>query len=146
VITTLLVKANPLIRFRTGDLTRLLPEPCPCGRTTPRIDQIQGQVDGRVSVRGIKISLHYIEALLKEAYGHLPQYLLYIKRPHQLEELELWVAINDQLFEPTILGLHQMAEAFERRFEETFGLPCKLKFVERDHLEEIAQGKKILKD
>ena len=146
VITTLAVKANPLIRFRTGDLTRFIPEPCPCGRTTPRIAQIEGQLEGRVSIRGIKISLKYIESLLKETYRHLPEYLLLIKKTHYLEELELWVAINDQLFEPSILGLHQKAKAFEKRFEEIFGLPCHLKFVEKDHLQEIAQGQKIIRD
>ncbi len=144
VITTLAVKANPLIRFRTGDLTRFLPSPCSCGRTTPRIDRIKGQVDGRVSIRGIKISLRYIEALLQETYGHVPDYLLQIKRPRYLEELELWLAINQDLFEPSILGLHRLAEAFERRFEETFGLPCRVKLVEKDHLEEMAQGKRVL--
>ncbi len=144
VVTTLAVKANPLVRFRTGDLTRFLPSPCACGRTTPRIEQIQGQVDGRVSVRGIKISLRYIEALLKEAYGHVPLYLLRIKRPRYLEELELWVAINPRLFEPSILGLHRLAAAFERRFEETFGLPCRVKLVEKDHLEEVSHGQQVL--
>ncbi len=144
VITTLAVKANPLIRFRTGDLTRFLPSPCSCGRTTPRIDRIKGQVDGRVSIRGIKISLRYIEALLQETYGHVPDYLLQIKRPRYLEELELWLAINQDLFEPSILGLHRLAEAFERRFEETFGLPCRVKLVEKDHLKEVARGKRVL--
>ena len=146
VITTLAVKANPLIRFRTGDLTRLEPQPCPCGRTTPRLGPIEGHVDGRVSVRGIKISLRYIETLLREAYGHVPEYLLYVRRRDQLEELELWVAINEKLFVPSILGLHQKAAVFERRFEEIFGLPCRVKFVERDHLHEVAQGRKVLKD
>ncbi len=146
VITTLAVKANPLIRFRTGDLTRLYNEPCMCGRTTPRLSQIEEHIDGRVSIRGIKISLQYIEALLEEVYGHVPEYLLYVKRHTQLEELELWLAINEQLFEPSILGLHQKALAFEKRFEEIFGLPCRLKFVEKDHLHETAKGRKVIKD
>ncbi|NPB09554.1 MAG: phenylacetate--CoA ligase [Thermodesulfobacteria bacterium] len=146
VITTLAVKANPLIRFRTGDLTHFLEGNCRCGRTTPRIGQIEGQIDGRVSVRGIKISLRYIEALLKEAYGHVPLYLLRIKRSRFLEKLELWLAINEQLFEPSILGLHRLAEIFEQKFEETFGLPCRVKLVEEDHLREVAKGQRILFD
>ncbi len=146
VITTLAVKANPLIRFRTGDLCRFLEGPCPCGRTTPRISQILGQADGRVSIRGIKVSLSYVETLLKETYGHVPEYLLYVRRHNFLEELELWVAINEKLFEPSILGLHQVAEKFERAFEETFGLPCRLKLVEKDHLDQVARGRKIIKE
>ncbi len=145
VITTLMVKANPLIRFRTGDLCRFLPERCPCGRTTPRISQILGQCDGRVSIRGIKISLSYIEALLKQTYDHIPEYLLYIRQEKYLEELELWVAMNEKLFEPSILGLHKIAEKFEKAFEETFGLPCRLKLVEKEHLLQVSQGKKVIR-
>ncbi len=145
VITTLAVKANPLIRFRTGDLTRIIPSPCPCGRTTPRIDAIEGHCDGRVSIRGIKISIDYIENLLQEVYGEIPNYFLYIKKHHYLEELELWVAINENLFQPTILGLHQIAERFELRFKETFGLSCRIKLVEKEHLDQVAQGKKVIR-
>ena len=144
VITTLAVKANPLIRFRTGDLARFIPEPCSCGRTTPRI-LIEGRCDGRVSIRGIKVSLQYIEALLMEVYHHLPEYLLCIRKRDYLEELELWIAINERLFEPSILGLHQVAERFERRFEEIFGLPCRVKLVEKAHLEQMSQGQKVLR-
>ncbi|NPA49181.1 MAG: phenylacetate--CoA ligase [Thermodesulfobacteria bacterium] len=145
VITTLTVKANPLIRFRTGDLCRFLPGTCPCGRTTPRISQIVGHSDGRVSIRGIKVSLSYIETLLEETYGHVPEYLLCIRRRNYLEELELWVAMNEKLFEPSILGLHRIAEKFEKTFEETFGLPCRLKLVEKDHLLQVAKGQKIIR-
>ncbi|OAG26784.1 phenylacetate--CoA ligase family protein [Thermodesulfatator autotrophicus] len=144
VITTLAVKANPLIRFRTGDMARFITEPCPCGRTTPRISQIVGQADGRVSIRGIKVSLTYIENLLEKAYSHIPEYVLCIKKKNYLERLSLWVAINEKLFEPSILGLHQVAERFERLFAETFGLECRLKLVEKEHLEEISKGKKII--
>ncbi|AEH45935.1 Phenylacetate--CoA ligase [Thermodesulfatator indicus DSM 15286] len=144
VITTVAVKANPLIRFRTGDMTRFIPEPCPCGRTTPRISPIQAQADGRVSVRGIKISLAYIENLLEEAYGHVPEYVLCIQKKNYLERLSLWVAINEKLFEPSILGLHEVAAKFERLFAETFGLNCRLKLVEKDHLKEVSKGKKIV--
>ncbi len=144
VITTLAVKANPLIRFRTGDLACLIPEPCPCGRTTPRIS-IEGRCDGRVSIRGIKVSLQYIEALLLEVYHHLPEYLLCIRKQDYLEELELWIAINEKLFEPSILGLHQVAERFERRFKEIFGLPCRVKLVEKAHLEQMSKGQRVLR-
>ncbi len=144
VVTTLSIKANPLIRFRTGDLTQLLDSPCPCGRTTPRIGPIVGRCDGRLSIRGIKISLDYLEELLREVYHHLPAYCLRIKRHHYLEELELWLAINEQLFEPSILGLHRIMEKFQHRFNETFGLPCRLKLVEKEHLDAFAQGQKVI--
>jgi len=50
VITTLKREAMPLIRYRTGDITRIIPEPCPCGLPLPRIDYLKGRVDDRVII------------------------------------------------------------------------------------------------
>jgi phenylacetate-CoA ligase len=63
-----------------------------------------------------------------------------------LEELELWIAIEEKIFVPSILGLHEQAERFEKRFEEIFGLSCRVRFVEKEHLEEVADGKKVIRE
>ena len=68
VITTLEKEGAPLIRYRTHDLTRIIPEdePCPCGRSYPRIDVILGRTDDMVKVKGVNIFPGQIEDLLKE--------------------------------------------------------------------------------
>ena len=68
VITTLEKEGAPLIRYRTHDLTRIIPddEPCPCGRSYPRIDIILGRTDDMVKVKGVNIFPGQIEDLLKE--------------------------------------------------------------------------------
>ncbi len=68
VITTLEKEGAPLIRYRTHDLTRIIPEdePCPCGRNYPRIDVILGRTDDMVKVKGVNIFPGQIEDLLKE--------------------------------------------------------------------------------
>ncbi|WP_029898033.1 phenylacetate--CoA ligase family protein [Desulfohalovibrio reitneri] len=55
VVTTLSKEASPLVRYRTRDLTRLLPEPCPCGLSVPRHDKILGRSDDMIIVRGVNI-------------------------------------------------------------------------------------------
>lgn len=55
VVTSLCKEAVPLIRYRTHDLTRLLPEPCPCGRSLPRHDRIRGRSDDMIIYRGVNI-------------------------------------------------------------------------------------------
>lgn len=55
VVTPLGVKGMPLLRFRTGDLAALHPEPCPCGRTTPRLGPVVGRLHQRLKVRGVSL-------------------------------------------------------------------------------------------
>jgi len=52
VVTTLTRQAMPLIRYRTGDLGRLLPEACPCGGVTPRLDRVPGRLANRLDLGG----------------------------------------------------------------------------------------------
>ena len=55
VITTLRKQGAPLIRYRTHDLTRIIPGECPCGSQYPRIDTIAGRTDDMVKVKGVNI-------------------------------------------------------------------------------------------
>jgi phenylacetate-coenzyme A ligase PaaK-like adenylate-forming protein len=55
VFTTLNRQAMPLIRYRTGDLAKMLPAPCPCGSDTRRLGRIEGRVDGRRTERAVTI-------------------------------------------------------------------------------------------
>ncbi len=55
-----------MIRFRTGDLTRVLPGPCPCGRTFRRISRILGRTDDMLIIRGTNVFPSQIEAVILE--------------------------------------------------------------------------------
>ena len=64
VLTTLQREAMPILRYRTRDITRLLPGPCPCGRTHRRLDRITGRSDDMLIVRGVNIFPQQIERVL----------------------------------------------------------------------------------
>ena len=64
VITTLVKEGAPLIRFRTHDLSRIVPEPCPCGSPFPRIDTIVGRSDDMMKVKGVNVFPKQIEEVL----------------------------------------------------------------------------------
>jgi phenylacetate-CoA ligase len=64
VMTTLGREGMPLIRYRTRDLTRFLPGPCPCGRTHRRIDRIAGRCDDMIIIKGVNIYPMQVEAIL----------------------------------------------------------------------------------
>ncbi len=56
VITCIYKEALPLIRYRTKDITRLIYEPCKCGRTTVRMENLSGRTDDMLKIRGVNVS------------------------------------------------------------------------------------------
>jgi phenylacetate-CoA ligase len=89
VLTTLTKEALPVLRYRTGDVTRLVPEPCPCGRTHARIARFTGRVDDMLVIRGINVFPSEIEAVVlddPELSGH---YAIVVDRREPLPELEV---------------------------------------------------------
>src|SRR5574341_1453161 len=78
VITTLTKEAFPMIRYRTRDLTRILPGRCPCGRTGRRIARIAGRTDDMLIIKGVNVFPSQIEKLLFEIEGTEPHYQIVI--------------------------------------------------------------------
>jgi phenylacetate-CoA ligase len=89
VFTTLTKQALPLIRYRTGDVGRLIEEPCPCGRTTVRLDGLRGRHDDMLLVRGVNLYPSEVERVLMSVAGASPHYRLILDRPGPLDELTL---------------------------------------------------------
>jgi phenylacetate-CoA ligase len=89
VLTTLTKEALPVIRYRTGDVTQLLPGDCSCGRTHPRIARFSGRVDDMLVIRGVNVFPSAIEAALLEHPGVAGQYAIVVDRRPALPELEV---------------------------------------------------------
>mgnify|MGYP002356961448 CR=1 FL=1 len=81
VLTTLCREAMPLLRYRTRDITSIIPEPCPCGRTHRRLRRITGRSDDMLIVRGVNIYPQQIERILM-AVPELGRNYLKIGRAH----------------------------------------------------------------
>jgi phenylacetate-CoA ligase len=89
VFTTLTKEALPLIRYRTRDIGRLNPDPCPCGRTGVRIAGLRGRHDDMLIVRGVNVHPSNVEHLLLGIDGVAPHYRLVVERRGSLDELTL---------------------------------------------------------
>jgi phenylacetate-CoA ligase len=145
VFTTLTKRAFPVIRFRTRDLTCLHTEPCPCGRTHPRIDRITGRTDDMLIVRGVNVFPSQIEHVLTGIQGVEPQYQLVLTRQGHLDALEIQVEVSPQFFSDTIAGLEGLEREIGRKLQSTLGISVKIKLVEPKTIERsIGKAKRVI--
>jgi len=80
VLTTLRKQAQPLLRYRTHDLSRLIPEPCRCGSPYPRIDRLKGRSDDMFKVRGVAVYPAQIDTVLSQVEGLGSEYQVLLSR------------------------------------------------------------------
>lgn len=85
VFTTITKQGMPVLRYRTGDVCALLPDPCPCGRTLVRMTQIKGRVDDMLIIRGINVYPSEVERVLLSLPELAPHYQILIAREHTLD-------------------------------------------------------------
>jgi phenylacetate-CoA ligase len=131
VLTTLTAKAYPLIRFRTGDRTRLVMEPCPCGRTFARLEVLPGRADQLVVIRGVKLHPELIQGIMTRlVQGGEPAYAGFVKRREGADLLEVWVEIDEALFSDEIKVLETLAHRARRELEQSLGIPVRVRLVE----------------
>lgn len=94
VLTSLTKEAMPIIRYRTRDLTRLLPG---TGRAMRRIERIKGRSDDMMIIRGVNVFPSQIEAALATEERLAPHYVLEVTRPDRLDELDVFVETRVRL-------------------------------------------------
>ena len=111
VITTLVKEGAPLLRFRTHDLSRIIPEKCSCGRSYPRLDTIGGRSDDMFKVRGVNMFPKQVEELLQDVDGVLSEYNITIAHDddHNKDIMILTVEVDDRVdFEKTALHIREL--------------------------------------
>jgi phenylacetate-CoA ligase len=142
VLTTLTKEALPVIRYRTGDITSLTREPCPCGRTHTRIDNITGRTDDLLIIRGVNVYPSQIEAVALEFDVVEPQYRLDIYREGTMDRLELTLELRESFSGDA----EKLAERIERRLQNVLSLsPDSLELVSPETIErtEIGKAKRV---
>jgi phenylacetate-CoA ligase len=140
VITTLTKEAFPVIRYRTRDLTRLISEPCPCGRTMRRMTRVLGRTDDMLIIRGVNVFPQQIENVLFEIEGVAPHYQIIIDRKGALDDTTVNVEVSESMFFDEMKKQSQLKETIKKRLASELGISVEVKLVEKKTLERF-EGK-----
>ncbi len=141
VLTTLDREAMPLLRYRTRDLTRVLPGKCPCGREHKRLDRMQGRSDDMIILKGVNIFPIQIEQVLmkfKELGGN---YLITLETLESNDEMTVEVEL-DQLFTDSFGRLQALEKKIARELHDEILVTPKVRLVPRGTLP-VSEGKAV---
>jgi len=130
VITPLVKEAMPLLRYRTGDIATLMDEDgCSCGRGQ-KISRILGRSDDMLVVRGINVFPSQIEHALFSLPEVGEQFMVYLDRIHQLDEMTIEVELNRAAFSGELKDLHRVQSKIAAALRESLGIRTDVKLVE----------------
>ncbi|MEY6432931.1 phenylacetate--CoA ligase [Thioalkalicoccus limnaeus] len=130
VLTTLSKRAMPIIRYRTRDITRLITEPCPCGRTLRRIRRIGRRSDDMFIIRGVNVYPSQVEAALLKVEGTLPHYQIILTREQGLDQMAVEVEVTPEVFSDKIGALEKVRMSLAQAIEHILGIRVALRLVE----------------
>ena len=130
VLTTLSKQAMPMIRYRTRDITALIPGQCACGRSLRRMRRIGRRSDDMLIIRGVNVFPSQVEAALLEVEGTLPHYQIVLRRAHGLDQMEVQVEVTPLTFSDKIGALEQLQTCIVDALERVLGLRVEVKLVE----------------
>lgn len=129
VLTTLTKVAMPMIRYRTRDLTRIIAEPCECGRTLRRIERISSRSDDMFIIRGVNVFPSQIETALLSIEGTMPHYNIILYTENGLDNIEVDVEINEELFSDKVRFMEDLQHRLTAAVEGLIGIRVRVKLV-----------------
>ncbi len=141
VLTTLNREAMPLLRYRTRDLTRILPGECPCGRNHKRLDRMKGRSDDMMIVKGVNIFPIQIETVLMQFNELGTDYLITLQTSQDNDEMVVEVEL-EQLFTDDFGRLDKLTKEITRQLKDEILLTPRVKLVPKGSLPR-SEGKSV---
>jgi phenylacetate-CoA ligase len=137
VLTTLQREAMPLLRYRSRDLTRFLPGPCPCGRTHRRLSRILGRTDDMLIVRGANFYPQQVERVLMGFPGLGRNYQIVL---NGVDELTVRVEVSAVGFDGQVARLRQLQDALTNKLRAELLVKPQVQLVSPGELP-VSEGK-----
>jgi len=130
VLTHINRQAMPIIRYRTRDLTRIIPEPCRCGRTHRRIERIKGRTDDMIIVGGVNVFPSQIESVIMNIPEVGNNYMIILDREEGLDRLHLQVELYSKLFTGDMKALKHLNKEIVEKLRALIVLNARVEFME----------------
>lgn len=140
VLTTLNREGMPLLRYRTKDLTRILPGDCPCGRKHRRIDRIAGRSDDMIILKGVNIYPMQVEKILMSIPQVGQNYQIVLESSGYIDLMRVRVEIRDEYFVEDMRELKSLEQRIAHSLREEIQVTPKVELVEHRSLPR-SQGK-----
>lgn len=134
VLTTLTREAMPLIRYRTRDLTSIIPEPCPCGRTHARIARIKGRTDDMLIVKGVNVFPMQIEKVLMSIPEVGTNYQIHLETVDFIDSMTVKVEVQNEFFRGDLHSLKALQHRIVTALRSELLFTPKVSLVEPDSL------------
>lgn len=129
VISCITKEALPLIRYRTGDITRLFYEPCKCGRTTVRMENLSGRSDDMLIIRGVNVFPSQIEEVLLQVEEIGAHYEILVDRKGYLDTMNIKVELADESLLDSYAKLGELEKKIKFNLRTVLGLDAVIKLV-----------------
>jgi len=140
VLTAMTKEALPILRYRTKDITRLIEEPCKCGRTTVRMEKIHGRSDDMLIIRGVNVFPTQIEEVLSQYQALGANYEIIVSRDGYLDKMEILVELVDGSLLEHFAELENLTRRVHDHLRSALLLDAKIRLVQPQSLKRF-EGK-----
>ncbi len=144
VITCIKKEGLPLIRYRTKDITRLIYEPCKCGRTFVRMENLSGRSDDMLKIRGVNVFPSQIEEVILSFSELGPHYEIIVTRDGYTDKLEIRVELAHST--DSFKELETLSNGIRNKLKIMLGLDAKIKLESPNTLQRFEGKAKRIKD
>lgn len=141
VLTTINREAMPLLRYRTRDLTRIIPGKCPCGREHKRLDRMKGRTDDMIILKGVNIFPIQIETILMQFKELASDYLITLETMENNDMMTIDVELSDSFIDD-MSRLQRLEKEITRQLHDEILVTPKVRFVPKGALPKT-EGKAV---
>ncbi len=129
VITTLTKEGMPLIRYRTRDIASLNDDPCPCGRTSVKLNKITGRSDDMLIIRGVNVFPSQIESVLLKNESIQPHYHINVDRVNNLDTMEIVVELSPSVRSGDVKSVEEIRKKLSADMTSALSVSAKITLV-----------------
>lgn len=145
VFTTLTKECSPLLRYRTRDISRIIPGECSCGRTLRRMDRISGRTDDMLIIRGVNVFPSQFQQAIADFAEVTNHYEIILTRKGQLDDVELKVETTPEFDFDEIRNIEKLQQRIAAELKSSLQVNVKVSVVEPKSIERsMGKAKRVI--